>query len=81
MTFNAMLVMWHVAVLEGIVTKYGQNRFRHVEVKLKTDRKKETGQIQDPAAASGRVTRDLCLQADTGTHPYIGFWFEILLFF
>ena len=33
MTFDAMLVMWHVAVLEGVVvTKYGQNRFRHVGV-------------------------------------------------
>ena len=33
MTFDAMLVMWHVAVLKGVVvTKYGQNRFRHVGV-------------------------------------------------
>ena len=60
MTFDAMLVMWHVAVLEGVVvTKYGQNRFRHVGViswKL-WQKKKETGQIQDPAAASGRVTK------------------------
>ena len=46
-TFDAMLVMWHVAVLEGVVvTKYGQNRFRHVGViswKLwqKKERKKE----------------------------------------
>ena len=64
MTFDDMLVMWHVAVLEGVVvTKYCQNRFRHVGViswKLwqKKERKKETGQIQDPAAASGRVKKE-----------------------
>ena len=51
MTFDTMLVMWHVAVLKGVVvTKYGQNQFRHVGVinwKL-WQKKKETGQIQDP---------------------------------
>ena len=56
MTFDAMLVMWQVAVLEGVVvTKYGQNRFRHVGVISRNcDRKKETGQYKTlPPLAAG----------------------------
>ena len=59
MTFDAMLVMWHVAVLEGVVvTKYGQNRFRHVGViswKLwqKKERKKRDKKKTLPPLAAG----------------------------
>ena len=59
MTFDDMLVMWHVAVLEGVVvTKYGQNRFRHVGViswKLwqKKERKKRDKYKTLPPLAAG----------------------------
>ena len=57
MTIDAMLVMWHVAVLEGVVvTKYGQNRFRHVGViswKLTEERKKRDKYKTLPPLAAG----------------------------
>ena len=58
-TFDPMLVMWQVAVgVSVVVTKYGQNRSRHVWViSWKLWQKEETWEIQDPAAESGRVTK------------------------